>query len=113
MALSVFEQVNKEIFGGVLGRLDISIKRKHGRENTYALYCENALNIYRHQLRNCGEYLPQQIFAIVAHETIHHAQKYYKQNYGHNTAFFRHFAKRIQLAYGHEIAALQTQYIGK
>jgi hypothetical protein len=110
MALSVFEQVNEEIFGNALGRLDISIKRRHGRENTYALYCENALNIYRHQLKNCGAYLPQQIFAIVAHETIHHAQRFYGQRYGHNTAFFRHFARKIQSAYGHEIAAMQIRY---
>lgn len=116
-AKSTFEQINEEIFGNRLPKMRIIIKRKIKRKETFALYWKNKCWIFRDELKNCGEFLPHQVFAIVAHETIHHAQNFHKinklngfRNFSHNGAFFRHYARIMQNKYGHKIEAMQVRY---
>lgn len=117
MGLSTFEQVNAEIFGNELSFMPIHIRHKLHRESTWAMYSKGHCWIFKDELLDCGIFTPHQVFAIVAHETIHHAQRHYTLrndkdhlSYSHNGAFFRHYARKIEKAYGHKIEAAQERY---
>lgn len=117
MAKSAFEQINEEIFDGKLPHMAIHTRKHLKRELTYACYQKAQMWIFTDMLKECGKFLPHQIFAIVAHEIIHHAQFAFHlfnihggRSYNHNGAFFRHYARKMEKAYGHKIEALQERY---
>lgn len=117
MAKSAFEQINNEIFGGELPHMAIHTRKHLRREQTYACYQKAHMWIFTDMLKECGKFLPHQIFAIVAHEIIHHAQFHFatrnkkgERSYAHNTIFFRHYARKMLKAYGHKIEAMQERY---
>lgn len=117
MAKSAFEQINEEIFGGKLPHMAIHTRKHLKRESTYACYQKAHMWIFTDMLKECGAFLPHQIFAIVAHEIIHHAQFHFgvrnihgERSYAHNAAHFRYYARRMEKAYGHKIEAMQERY---
>lgn len=117
MARSTFEQINEEIFNNELPYMAIHTRKHLKREQTYACYQKAHMWIFTDMLKECGKYLPHQIFAIVAHEIIHHAQFAFhlfnihgNRSYNHNGAMFRYYARKMEKAYGHKIEASQERY---
>lgn len=116
-AIKIGKRLNKEIFNGWLPDLNVKVAKKPGKmlRGCFALYWNNTVTINEKELRKYLKNLGyskikyRHVFVIMAHEIIHHAQNYFELGFGHNSKFFRHYAKRMQEYYGipFKIAARQ------